>query len=700
MKGLNGFQEVEASECVRSLPMMRRRAVSRRSQCVSPPALLPSAIMSTVIFAFLLITTIGFIPQAHAQHSPGDILVINSNAGTNRDGALFRVNPTTGNRTVVSDFGDNAQGPLGSSPHGVVLDASGSILVLDISAGTDGVLFRVNPTTGSRTVLSDFGDTNQGSLGAFPFGLALDALGDILVIDSSAGTNGDGALFRVNPTTGNRTLVSDFGDNAQGPLGSSPNGVALDASGSILVTDNSVDALFRVNSATGNRTILSDFGNFSQGELGVTPTAVALDASGNILVIDSDAGTNGIGVLFRVNPATGNRTVVSDFGDNAQGPLGSSPSKVVLDASGSILVTDFFAGTNVRGTLFRVNPANGNRTVVSDFSDNTQGPLGSGPSGVAIVPPQPRLGDILVLDSDAGENFTNGALFSVNPFDGGRVLISNFGIRAQGPLGANPSGVATEASGTILVTDFNRGMGGIGALFRVNPATGNRTVVSDFGDSNQGPLGQVPIGVAVVASGRILVIARDAGTDGRGALFRVNPTTGNRTVVSDFGDTNQGPLGGSPSGVATEASGNILVIDGGAGTDGALFRVNPANGNRTVVSDFGDTNQGPLGGSPFGLALDALGNILVIDRDAGPNGRGALFTVDPRRLMHIDPCSLDRSGRFRRESTAISTLSPKETWPWTSISKPSWWHCTSSWTIFTRATSYPVCPPVVVRRHR
>src|SRR4029450_11569552 len=75
-------------------------------------------------------------------------------------------------------------------------------------------------------------------------------------------------------------------------------------------------------------------------------------------------------------------------------------------------------------------------------------------------------------------------------------------------------------------------------------------------------------------------------------------------------------------------------------------------------------------------------------------------STTPRRFVHIDPYSLDRSRRFRRESTAILTLSPKETWPWTSISKPSLWHCTSSWTIFTRATSNPACPPVVGQRHR
>ena len=40
----------------------------------------------------------------------------------------------------------------------------------------------------------------------------------------------------------------------------------------------------------------------------------------------------------------------------------------------------------------------------------------------------------------------------------------------------------------------------------------------------------------------------------------------------------------------------------------------------------------------------------------------------PKRLMPMDPSSLDRNRRFRRDSSAISPLCSKETWPWDSIS--------------------------------
>lgn len=45
------------------------------------------------------------------------------------------------------------------------------------------------------------------------------------VIDESAGTGGNGALFRVDPTTGARTLLSDFGVGAN--PGVDPDGMAV-----------------------------------------------------------------------------------------------------------------------------------------------------------------------------------------------------------------------------------------------------------------------------------------------------------------------------------------------------------------------------------------------------------------------------------------------------------------------------------------
>ena len=112
----------------------------------------------------------------------------------------------------------------------------------------------------------------------------------------------------------------------------------------------------------------------------------------------------------------------------------------------------------------------------------------------------------------------------------------------------------------------------MGALYRISrdPVTGElvRTMLTDFG---VGPnTGRNPVAVAVEADGHILVLNGSGGTTGipvanRAVLVRIDPVTGARTIVSDFGDSGQGGLGVEPRGVAVEAGGSILVIDAQAG---------------------------------------------------------------------------------------------------------------------------------------
>jgi Ca2+-binding RTX toxin-like protein len=164
-----------------------------------------------------------------APAAADETYVVDQDAGSGAAGALFRVDTASGNRSLVSDFGNAAQGPLGSDPSGLALEASGTVLVIDKDAGTDfgGALFRVDPASGNRSLVSDFGNPAQGPLGSAPFGLALEAAGTVLVIDDTGGTGNAGVLFRVDRVSGQRTVVSDFGNAGQGELGVEPVGVAI-----------------------------------------------------------------------------------------------------------------------------------------------------------------------------------------------------------------------------------------------------------------------------------------------------------------------------------------------------------------------------------------------------------------------------------------------------------------------------------------
>jgi hypothetical protein len=320
-------------------------------------------------------------------------------------GALLSIN-ASGTRALLTDFGNSAQGPLGSgAPGGItwmpsgLLGLSETLLVTDGFAGSNGAgaLFSINPGTGQRTLLSDFGNAAQGAVGKTPVGVAysngLLGLGNtIYVIDNKAGTNQGGALFAVNPSNGERTLLSDFGNTAQGPLGVNPIAIAVVPAGvlsvlglnaGLVVLDdvagtNNAGAVFVVD-FNGNRTLLSDLGNDAQGAVAVAPQQITVTQTllgpTTILVADNEAGTNKQGALFAI-ATDGTRTLTSDFGNGAQGPEGIGPSGVVAtaDGTGNVLVTDNFEDLDpTQAQVFLVTPV-GQRSIYSDCTVTAQGP--------------------------------------------------------------------------------------------------------------------------------------------------------------------------------------------------------------------------------------------------------------------------------------------------------------------------------------
>ncbi|MEE9459422.1 MAG: hypothetical protein V3V84_06660 [Candidatus Bathyarchaeia archaeon] len=77
------------------------------------------AVLSFVFTLLLLAGVVGHIIPVQSQTFPGDILVLDPTAGTGGKGALFRVDPTSGERTLLSNFGVGAN--QGSGPQGVAV---------------------------------------------------------------------------------------------------------------------------------------------------------------------------------------------------------------------------------------------------------------------------------------------------------------------------------------------------------------------------------------------------------------------------------------------------------------------------------------------------------------------------------------------------------------------------------------------------
>ncbi len=227
--------------------------------------------------------------------------------------AIFEVNITTGERTTIS-------GLSGDSPLGVSYDAAnGHIYFTDLSNDR---IVRINADgSGGRTVISD----NSGSNGT---GAALSSPHDIKfdgtqLIVANSGTN---EVLAIDVSTGNRTILSGgSGPQGTGTNFTNPTGVDF-LRGQLLVADNtenlSPTSLYLVDPTTGDRTLITD-------SLSDDPQDAAFDGLGNVIVALQNEK------VVQVNLTTGVETELvdftgSNFNDNFLAVVVPEPSSMTL----------------------------------------------------------------------------------------------------------------------------------------------------------------------------------------------------------------------------------------------------------------------------------------------------------------------------------------------------------------------------------
>jgi sugar lactone lactonase YvrE len=313
-------------------------------------------------------------------------------------------------------------------------------------------------------------------------------------------------LFRVD-SSGDRGVLSSEGVGS-GPSLRQPFDVTLEADGQILMTDRRNRALVRVDPQTGDRMIFSGCTTLDcSAPIGLGPdfsdlTLLTLESSGDALITAIQRS------VFRVEAASGDRTILSGCSDTAcssvigGGPEFISPTGIAVESSGDILVIDW-----TLGSVLRIDPTSGDRTVVSGCIDEPcSSKVGSGvafesPYGVVVEAD----GGILVTEAGSFNGTEFRALFRVNPDNGVRTIVSGckqpgcLSVVGAGPDFSIPTGLALNASGEIFVTDY-----GLGAVFRVNPISGDRMVFSGCvdpscsSDNGSGPPFAGLIGITVV----------------------------------------------------------------------------------------------------------------------------------------------------------------------------------------------------------
>jgi hypothetical protein len=166
-------------------------------------------------------------------------------------------------------------------------------------------------------------------------------------------------LLRADTTTGDRSAVSGGGllggKVGQGKRFTRFEDLALLPDGDIVAamaggaTGRQPPRILRIDPATGNRTVIRDH----VGE------SVAVEAAGTLLVPHNNG-------LARLEPATGALTPVSGTTRGAGPPL-ISGGKIAIGADGSVYMITRHpaAGTGSRSAIVRIDPVTGDRVYVS-----------------------------------------------------------------------------------------------------------------------------------------------------------------------------------------------------------------------------------------------------------------------------------------------------------------------------------------------
>ncbi len=410
-----------------------------------------------------------------------------------------------------------------------------------------------------------------------PAGVALDASGNVVATD-----DGGNQVLEIGAMATNAVQLPFTGLER-------PSGVAVDAAGDIFVADTGNNRVLELVFHTAVPQILA-FKNLSG------PEGVAVDTSGDVYV--TDPGNDRVEELSNA----GVQTTLAFTGL-------SSPWGIAVDSQHDVYVSDRSA--NIVDEL-----PNGGSQVTLGFSGLAH------PEGVAVD----AAGDVFVADTGNARvlELAHGAGQSVEPFNGlgspdgvavrlvsgndevvtadhetGQLLELPAGSSAQQALpvlGLDlPSGVAFDRSEDLFAT----GGGAAGQAVEVlagwtDPIMPNQPIVptelSDFGTLDD------PTGIAVDTGGDVALV--DSGND---TVLELKSGANTPTVLPFTG------LGASAQGVALDSAGDVFVTD----TSNARVLKLAAGGASPTVLPFG-----PLV-SPTGIAVDNSGDVFVVDSGTG-----------------------------------------------------------------------------------
>jgi sugar lactone lactonase YvrE len=362
-----------------------------------------------------------------------------------------------------------------------------------------------------------------------------------------------------------------------------------------------------------------------------------------VIVIATTACTND--PASDVDPAsrTGTSDVIETFAGTTPGGYGGDGglakdaklgwlTGLTIDASGNLYISD--GAANV---IRKINPDNVISTIAGKFIGfnvaNQQPYAGDGgpataaslniPFGAAIDPS----GNIYICD--AGNNVlrkvsSSGVISTI----AGKFMEQGHigdGGPASDALIWNPQGITTDSKGNVYFADSQnhtiRKISSTGVITTIAGTPGQAGYSGDGGPATAATL-SMPQGVAVDKNDNIY-FSDNSSVIRLVSAGRISTVAGTGVAgfSGDGGKATEAQLQ-SPKGIAFDIDGSLLVADAGnnrirsIAPETAIISTIAGDGTYAYKGDGGPADEASIA-NPYGLAVDAAGNIYIADTDNG-----------------------------------------------------------------------------------
>jgi sugar lactone lactonase YvrE len=529
-------------------------------------------------------------------------LVGTGNAGAANQGGSVSLS-ADGNTAIVGGGADNSN--------------QGAVWIYTRSGGT---------WTQQGAKLVGTGNTGPAQQG---YSISLSADGNIAIVGGELDNSNQGAVWIYTRSAGTWTqqgtkLVGT------GNAGAANQGwsVSLSADGNTAIVGGPID-----NARQG-----AAWAYIAAPSLTIASFSPTSAGAGSIVTLTGTGLTGATAVSFGGTAAT-SFTVVSDTQITAVVGAGASGNVSITTPGGTVLLAGFtiIAAPNisypatqtytVNTAITALSPTNSGGAVPATVYGQVATLAGSGTRGSANgTGTAASFKDPLGVATDASGNVyvadaSNNLIRKISPagvvstFAGSGQYGSANGTGTAASFGG-PFGVATDASGNVYVGDSGNNL-----IRKISPAgvvstlAGSGQIGASNGTGTAASF-NYPAGLATDASGNVYV-----GDPGNQLIRKISPAG----VVSTLAGSGQiGASNGTgtaasfyfPYRVATDASGNVYVADGG---NNLIRKISPAGVVSTLAGSgqIGASNGTGIAASfnnPSGVATDASGNVYVGDQ--------------------------------------------------------------------------------------